>query len=163
MILVVSLLTAGTVLILAGYRGQSITDVITGKPPNSDSGNQDQTLPSPSDLGLKASKGLGVFDGHLVSDWIIPVLKWARKNGWSGHVTDGYRTFADQVIVHSTFGPKAAPGTSNHEKVNYPGGAVDVSDYQTLAQLVPHYPGPGPTLVSGAIIGDPLHFSATGH
>lgn len=171
MVLAVVLLGAGAIYIIAGYKGASITDVITGNIPDKSTGPSSSSDPSSAAASAAASnarEGLGLFDGHLVADWIIDVLKWARNTGqggvkWKGQITDGYRTFAQQVMVHSTFGPKADPGTSNHEKVKYPGGAVDVSDYQTLATLVPHYPGPGPTLVSGSIIGDPLHFSSNGH
>jgi hypothetical protein len=180
MVPVIALIVVGFILIESGISKRGIGKVITGDHTPDDptdtswmvgidnaTTGSDLSGPVPGHhmvTGPGTPKaGLSHFDGHLVSSWIVPVLKWARKNGWSGSVTSGYRTTQQQAEAVSTFGPKAPPGQSNHNKVNYPGGAVDVSDYQTLARLVPSYPGPGPTLVSGSVIGDPLHFSSNGH
>jgi D-alanyl-D-alanine carboxypeptidase len=105
-----------------------------------------------------------------ISAWIAPPLKWAAKMGWKGSVTSGYRSKAEQEYLYRNAGTKgissivAKPGTSNHEKINYPGGAVDVdggSDAQLMG-LLRRYPGT-PKLVGGNLgPADPYHFSATG-
>jgi TP901 family phage tail tape measure protein len=66
-------------------------------------------------------KGLGMFDGRLVADWIIPELKYARAHGWRGHITSGYRS--PTQVVNSPV--KAAQGHSEHQGTQWPHGAVD--------------------------------------
>jgi hypothetical protein len=105
-----------------------------------------------------------------IATWITPILKWAAAHGWSGQVDSGYRSYADQEFLYTHAGTDgissivARPGTSNHEKSVYPGGAVDVdgaSDsmlmrvlqgYRGMQKLVGGYLGPA----------DPYHFSADG-
>ena len=113
--------------------------------------------------------GAGQFDGIAVANWIIPILEWARKNGWGGHITSGYRPGA----ITNTGKP------SNHSFLNYPGGAVDVGDQHAITQgealwnVVQNYPGM-PKLYSAGFgpkawgpykdsAHDYGHFSATGH
>lgn len=165
---------AAVVLITAGFENRNVLDVILGLKTERDTGGPEFSetggpiLPdTPTLTGSlqQAISGLGEFDGKQVAGWIIPVLTWARKHGWHGQVTSGYRTTADQARVCATgVKPCATPGQSNHQGKRYPRGAVDVSDWETLRTLAPHYPGPGPTLHwGGQVIGDNVHFSATGH
>lgn len=164
-------LIGAAVFIIAGYQNRNVIDVVLGIRDERETGSPDAgavTNPTAGAPGLTGSfqqalTGLGTFDGKQVAGWIIPVLTWARRNGWSGNVTSGYRSAADQARVCATgVKPCAAPGTSNHQKKRWPGGAVDVTDWETLRTLVPRYPGPGPTLKwFGA--GDPVHFSGNGH
>lgn len=111
--------------------------------------------------------GVGEFDGHKVAGWIIPILKWARTAGWSGAVNSGYRSFAEQAELYanraSNPNPVAPPGSSNHEGSEYPRGAVDVSDYSGLNPLTNDSSGPFPGKLKWFGMGDPVHFSGTGH
>jgi hypothetical protein len=170
-----ALVIGAAVLIVAGYENRAVIDVLLGlkreqpggSPEFSDTPsaaeNPTQAAPGLTGSLQQAISGLGTFDGKPVAGWIIPVLKWARKNGWKGQVTSGWRD-PKQVVTPSPGLPVAPQGQSNHRGKRWPLGAVDVSDPETLAKLVPHYPGPGPTLKwGGPVIGDPVHFSATGH
>lgn len=103
-------------------------------------------------------KGVGHFDGKPVALWIIPYLSWARKHGWSGSVTSGYRSYADQKRIYdSGVRPAAVPGSSNHEGSVFPRGAVDVSNATQLAQVLKKFPGPKLLVYAGSK--DPVHFS----
>jgi hypothetical protein len=96
--------------------------------------------------------------GKPVAGWIEPILAWARTHGWSGTVTSGYRSYAQQAAIYNSgVRPAAVPGTSNHEGTVYPRGAVDVSNASGLSRVL--LSGPyGSTLVwAGAK--DPVHFS----
>lgn len=111
--------------------------------------------------------GVGSFDGKKVAGWIIPILQWARTAGWSGSVTSGFRSYAEQAALYANRGsnpnPVAPPGSSNHEGSAYPKGAVDVSDYLGLNGLVDDPRGPFPGKLKWFGMGDPVHFSGTGH
>lgn len=107
------------------------------------------------------------FDGKKIAGWIAPILKWARSAGWGGSVTSGLRTYAEQAALYaaraSNPNPVAPPGQSNHEGTVYPRGAVDVSDYTGLNALVDSPEGPFPGKLKWYGMGDPPHFSGTGH
>lgn len=127
--------------------------------------------PKPKTGGLyhgKLPAGVGEFDGVPVDEWIIPILKWATAHGWTGTVGSGFRTLQEGQELWaaraSNPNPVAYPGSSNHEKSSYPGGAVDVSGEGALAAVLRNYPK-RPTLVWGPEGGndDPVHYSATGH
>lgn len=107
--------------------------------------------------GLYSPADLGTFDGLPVADWIIPELVWARAHGWAGSVTSGWRS--PSQVVQGVFAT-APQGQSEHQYDIYPGGAVDVSDYQQFAQIIAGYPGADKLIQLGI---DPLHFSGTGH
>jgi hypothetical protein len=88
-----------------------------------------------------AQSGVASFEGKKVAAWIKPALVYARNHGWKGQVNSGYRSFADQTrIYNSGVRPAAKPGTSNHEGTDFPRGAVDVSDAQTLARILARSP-----------------------
>lgn len=120
------------------------------------SGGPTSTAGLPTGGGFSPSQ-LGSFDGKQVADWIIPELEWARAHGWGGTVTSGWRSPTE--VVHGVFAT-APQGQSEHQYDIYPGGAVDVSDYQQFAQIIRGYPGKDKLIQLGI---DPLHFSGTGH
>jgi hypothetical protein len=97
-----------------------------------------------------------------IADWIVPVLEWAHLHGWTGTVTSGYRTFAEQAQLNAAGAYSAPAGVSNHETTAYPGGAVDVTNPSQLIAVLRSYPGPEKLV--GGVLGpvDPEHFSATG-
>ena len=98
-----------------------------------------------------------------IAGWIVPILQWASLNGWTGTVTSGYRTFAEQAAINASGAFSAPAGESNHEFTAYPGGAVDVTQPGQLLVVLQGYTGP--LKLVGGVLGpvDPEHFSATGH
>lgn len=133
-----------------------------------------QTAPSPEDftqaqttlkrlaggLDVKAPprKGVADFGGVKVAGWIAPILQYAKAHGWTGSVTSGFRSFAEQKRIYdSGVRPAAVPGTSNHEGTQYPRGAVDVTDAKQLAQIIARSPYRGRLVWAGAK--DQVHFS----
>jgi hypothetical protein len=115
---------------------------------------------------LQPMKGLGEFQGKQVSNWIISVLKYAQGQGWGGSVTSGYRSNAKQAAIKAGDSRAAAPGSSNHNSIDYPGGAVDVGGFGAKAEgsaLNSKIGGfKGKNLVWGDGIKDYGHFSANG-
>jgi hypothetical protein len=106
--------------------------------------------------GARHVKGVAHFEGKPVAGWIKPWLVYARKHGWKGTVSSGYRSYADQVrIYNSGVRPAAKPGQSNHEGANFPRGAVDVTDAAQLARILRR--ARSPLIYAGAK--DPVHFS----
>lgn len=101
--------------------------------------------------------------GKPIANWIIPVLQWASQNGWTGTVTSGFRSFAEQAAINASGAFSAVAGESNHETATYPGGAVDVTNASQLIGVLKSYPGAQKLI--GGVLGavDPEHFSATGH
>lgn len=113
-----------------------------------------------------------------IAKWIVPYLSWAASASrggagsmgparrgaggggarWTGTVTSGYRSHAEQTrIWNSGVRPAARPGTSNHEGSTYPRGAVDVTQAAQLSATL--RAKPGPHLLSWAGAKDPVHFS----
>jgi hypothetical protein len=104
------------------------------------------------------AKGLTQFGGKTVAAWIAPILQYARAHGWSGTVTSGYRSYAEQKAIYdSGVRPAAVPGTSNHEMTAFPGGAVDVSNAQQLSSILQRSPYAQQLVWAGSK--DPVHFS----
>ena len=111
------------------------------------------------------------FDGIEVAPWIVPRLRFARENGfWTGKVNSGIRSHAEQTALYSEWkaghraGPVAVPGTSNHEKRVFPGGAVDITDPAGMVSAMAKWKAlgkPNPLVWFGS--GDQVHFSASGH
>lgn len=101
--------------------------------------------------------GVTEFGGKPVASWIAQVLTRAKAAGWTGSVTSGYRSVAEQQrIWDSGVRPAARPGQSNHNFTAYPGGAVDVSQAAQLAQILRRL-GINKLVWAGAK--DPVHFS----
>jgi hypothetical protein len=117
--------------------------------------------------------GVATFDGKQVAAWIVPSLRWARNHGWTGSVTSGFRTCAHQTEVAKQFaagqGKTVAqiypngPCASNHVGTAHPRGAVDVSQPAQLADVLRNNPSHPKLVWGGPVIGDQVHFSATGH
>jgi hypothetical protein len=99
-----------------------------------------------------------------IANWMIPVLQWAHDHGWTGIVVSGYRTRAQQWIAAVKYGlwhyPGGNPFLTNHMKYIYPGGAVDVTEYEQLARVLRGYNGARKLLWAGPTIGDYVHFSS---
>lgn len=101
-------------------------------------------------------KGVSKFEGKPVAAWIKPWLVYARKHGWKGTVSSGYRSYADQARIYASgVRPAARPGTSNHEGANFPRGAIDVTDQYTLDRILRRARSP----LKFAGSKDPVHFS----
>lgn len=101
--------------------------------------------------------GLGSFEGKPVAAWIVPYLEYGRAHGWRGALNQGFRTYAEEVSIwNSGTRPAARPGTSNHGKKNFPGGAVDVEEAEKLAHILSQIPN---ALLIWAGSKDPVHFS----
>src|SRR3990172_4958827 len=110
----------------------------------------------------KHKPGLRYFDAIPVASWIEPELIWARNHGWGGRVNSGVRSYWKQWTIFYIWRirPAARPGTSNHEKYVYPGGAVDLTDDQGFIRALRSYPGGSRLRWYGP--GDRVHFSSTG-
>ena len=110
----------------------------------------------------KQSGGVTTFDGKPVASWIAPILAYARKHGWKGSVTSGFRSYAKQaqLYAHPQGYPVAKPGTSKHEGSQYPKGAVDVSNAAQLASIIGRSPYRGKLVWAGSK--DAVHFSHPG-
>lgn len=97
------------------------------------------------------------LDGKPVAAWIANILQQARAAGWTGTVSSGYRSVAEQRrIYNSGVRPAAKPGQSNHNFTAFPGGAVDVTNAQQLAAVLKKL---GVTKLQWAGGKDPVHFS----
>lgn len=157
----VLLITVAIVLIYSGVKRVSIVDAALGRVPTGGA-----TASPETSNGRGLPRGLGTFDGHLVSNWIITELKWARHNGWRGHVESGYRNQEQERAAAEHYGLEhysgGDPSGSNHTKINYPGGAVDVTEPEQLNRVLSAKANRRLTW-GGPVIGDPVHFSATGH
>lgn len=165
-------------MVVAGVRNRSVIDVVTGK----NLGTPSERGYTPPEVGgsigdrvndlvaagaglvesPNARDGLVYIDGKPVAAWIARELLWARRNGWSGTVSSGYRSFREQWEIYYVRGirPAAVPGTSNHEGKYYPRGAVDVTQWDQLRAVLRRYPGGSRLKWYGP--GDAVHFSATG-
>jgi hypothetical protein len=158
-----------TVLLISGIQGKSVESIIQGDfgsapDPKGPTGSGEPLNETGSKEGGGAVPQGGsegqptTFDGHPVAPWIAPILQYARRMGWKGHVVSGYRSLAEQTrIFNSGVRPAAKPGTSNHEKLKYPGGAVDVTSPQELSTILLHSQYATVLVYAGAK--DPVHFS----
>ena len=107
-----------------------------------------------------------VYEGVRLAAWIVPMLKWARRHGWKGHVVSGYRSYDKQKQLYDawlrrgkTGLPAAKPGTSKHEGAVFPRGAVDVdaASAPQLSKILKS--GPYANALKWAGSKDPVHFS----
>ncbi len=73
-------------------------------------------------------RGTSTWMGVTVADWIREALEYAARKGVKPQPTSGYRSHAQNVAEGRNY-------FSEHEKIQYPGGAVDFGGYTTgLAQ-----------------------------
>lgn len=104
------------------------------------------------------------FEGTPVAAWMVPALKFARQHGWTGKLTSGVRTYAQQAALYANRGsnpnPVAPPGKSNHEIEN--GGAFDATQPQQLNRVLQGFTGQRPVWAPTVGLKDPVHFSLTG-
>jgi hypothetical protein len=117
--------------------------------------------------------GVVTFDGLSVAAWIVPSLQWARAHGWTGHVVSGFRDCEHQKRAAAQFAAEQGrtvaqiyphgPCASNHVGAAHPRGAVDVTNPQQLDQVLRNNPNHPKLVWGGPVIGDTVHFSATGH
>ena len=110
-----------------------------------------------------SSSGAANFEGKQVAGWIAPALEYARKKGWTGSVNEGVRSVATQTRYYNEFiagkrnGPVAKPGTSHHQKTDWPHGAIDVDGAEQLSRILRNSPWRNKLVWAGAK--DPPHFS----
>lgn len=111
-------------------------------------------------LGLVPPAGAGGGSTTGLVPQVLRAIAWARKNGWAGGITSGFRSFAEQSALYANRAnnpnPVALPGTSNHES----GQAVDVSDNMGFLRAMGSAPLNSRLIWYGP--GDPPHFSITG-
>lgn len=149
-----AMLTVGTLLVYSGYTNSSIADVVQGLAVNRGGGPGETgfvslltgaagaVTPGSGGEGAPAGRapaGLTKFDGVPVCRWVAAELRWARKHGWTGQLTSGYRSTADQARVCSEVPPGtpcAKPGQSNHQGTRYPKCAADVTEAAQLDQVL---------------------------
>jgi hypothetical protein len=114
-----------------------------------------------------AGAGATLFEGRRVATWIKPYLDFARRNGWKGTLTSGFRDPAEsEQLCISQCGKPSCPGTcagrkSNHSGNKKPKGAIDVSDIATFTRLMESCPLK-PRIFNALGAADPEHFSTTG-
>jgi hypothetical protein len=118
---------------------------------------------------MKPKSGLDYFGGKQVAGWIVPFLREAQRHGWDGRISSGYRSYASQAYIYwvRRIRPAAYPGTSRHEGISYPRGAIDTpSPWELRAALKKVGSINGRRLVAYMdTVGrnDPWHFSSDGH
>lgn len=114
--------------------------------------------------GTAGGNTVASFEGVPVAAWMVPALKFARQHGWTGKLTSGVRTYAQQAALYANRGsnpnPVAPPGKSNHEIEN--GGAFDATQPQQLNRILQAFTGKRPIWAPTVGLKDPVHFSATG-
>jgi hypothetical protein len=171
----------------SALQGVSLADAFTGKGATLDpsgsvpGGNapdgSTSTTGSPDTDTPQVSGGKGgttTIDGHPVANWVAVQVFAARAYGWTGAVTSGYRTYAEQVqaCIHVCGNPNgcpgtcAKPGTSNHRGTRYPLGAVDITNGPQFDAALARAKragaaGPYPT-IRNALPSDLVHRSASG-
>ena len=99
-----------------------------------------------------------------IANWIIPWLKKSWAAGWRGIVYSGYRTPEySESLCYDMCGAPSCSGTcagrsSGHSQKDYPGGCVDVSDYNTFESVQFKIGSP----LRNALPNDAPHFSVSG-
>lgn len=120
-----------------------------------------RTPSSPTRTPSTSGSKLATFDGKRVASWMVPVLTYARKRGWNGTITSGYRNDKAQTAIYkSGVRPAAKPkalggGGSKHSETGFLKGAVDVTDPQTLNKILRRKH----SRLKAAGAKDPPHFS----
>lgn len=112
--------------------------------------------------------GVGRFDGKPVAKAAIPLLQWARQNGWHGQLVSGWRDPKySQHLCYQMCGAPSCPGrcaglSSNHVGSEPSRFAMDVSDYTKFGELMRHCPLK-PNIHNSLGARDPVHFSPSGN
>lgn len=102
------------------------------------------------------------FTGRPVVAELYPHLVWARKHGWKGVVTSGYRSPTySRSLCYAMCGAPSCPGRCAGIASNHVRAAIDVSDYVTFGRLMRSYPG-SPRIFNALGARDPVHFSPSG-
>lgn len=117
------------------------------------------------------------FEGLAVAAWMVGKdpgpngshVNWLQKirdtGIWHGVGVSGARTAAhSEALCFGMCGAPSCPGTcagrsSNHVPVIYPGGAIDVSDYDNFERAAKQVGAP----LINDLPADPVHFSPSGH
>lgn len=111
--------------------------------------------------------GVSHFDGRPVAKCAVPLLTWARKNGWHGRLVSGWRDPKySQSLCYNMCGRPSCPGrcaglSSNHVGSSPARFAMDVSDYANFGRIIAHCPLQ-PKVHNSLGARDPVHFSPSG-
>ncbi len=96
------LLTIGAIFIYTSIKNMSVRDIVLNRPgPGQPADIVDLSKAAKgvtkgaaavadgasNAVSASSAKGVGKYDGKSVAKWIIPILKKAKANGWSGSVT----------------------------------------------------------------------------
>ena len=86
--------------------------------------------------------GLVTLDGHQVASWIAEICVEAREAGyWNGYIISGWRSKQySRELCENMCGAASCPGrcageSTNHTGIDYPAGAVDVTDSAGLIRF----------------------------
>lgn len=113
----------------------------------------------------RGSTSIVTFDGKPVVEDLAYWLDLARKHGWRGYMTSGYRSPEySESLCYGMCGAPSCPGrcagrASNHAKREYPGPAADCTDYTNLERILAALGSP----YWNDLPIDPVHFSRSGH
>jgi hypothetical protein len=100
-----------------------------------------------------------------VCAWMVPWLDKYRAEGWTGIVVSGWRSPEQcTALCIAMCGHSSCPGTcagasSNHTGVEYPHGAIDVTDFYNFAAIGHRINSP----LWNNLPSDRVHFSTTGN
>lgn len=113
------------------------------------------------------NSGVGRFDGKPVAKCAVPLLTWARQNGWHGQLVSGWRDPKySQSLCYNMCGRPSCPGrcaglSSNHVGSSPSRFAMDVSDYGNFGRIIARCPLQ-PKVHNSLGARDPVHFSPSG-
>lgn len=100
------------------------------------------------------------FDGRKVTAKIYPYLVLARKRGWKGRVTSGYRDpYYSMQLCYAMCGRPSCPGRCAGTSSNHVRDAVDLTDYGKFAAIMRSIGNP---IYNALGARDPVHFSPNG-
>lgn len=112
--------------------------------------------------------GVSRFDGKPVAKAAVPLLQWARNNGWRGQLVSGWRDPKySQNLCYQMCGRPSCPGRCAGLSSNHVGSipsrfAMDVSDYTKFGEVMRRCPLK-PDVHNALGARDPVHFSPSGN